>query len=57
MPLVTCHDNGSIEKQLFALSLGHLVPHPAYYSVAFIPLKAFQTLEKLIEQAHVLCRR
>jgi len=48
---------GSIEKQLFALSPGHLVPHLAFCSVAFIPLKAFQTFEKLIEQAHVLCRR
>ena len=57
MPHVKGYDNRSIEEQLLALSLGHLMSHPGLCGIAFIPLKVFQAFKELVEQAHVQCIR
>jgi hypothetical protein len=48
MALVKGYDNRSIEQQLLALGLGHLMPCPGLFGIAFIPLKAFQVFKELV---------
>ncbi len=57
MALVKGYDNRSIEEQLLALRLGHLMSYPGLFGITFVPLKAFQTFKELVEQAHIQCIR
>ena len=57
MALVKGYDNRSIEEQLLALGLGHLMPYPCLFGITFVPLKAFQIFKGLVEQVHSQCIR